>query len=74
VKRRRLIVLAILIYVTSDLSLASMPGAFVFDATQSIESPHGGHGRRPAQCIVRAAVGPDSLVSGVAADVAAARP
>jgi hypothetical protein len=64
-------VLAILVYVTLDLSLASMPGAFVFDAAQSIESPHGGHGRRPAECVVGAAMGPDSLVRcAAAADVA----
>lgn len=35
---RRLFVLVILLYVTSDLSVAAMPGAFVFDASDSVES------------------------------------
>ncbi len=34
---RRLLVLAILIYVTLDLSLPAMPGAFVFEAADSAE-------------------------------------
>jgi hypothetical protein len=39
VKRRRdvLFAIAILVYVTLDLSLPSMPGAFVFDAADSAE-------------------------------------
>jgi len=49
-------VLAIVLYVALDLSLASMPGAFVFDAAQSVESPHGGHGRPPADGMILAAV------------------
>jgi hypothetical protein len=35
---RRRLVLAILLYITLDLSLASMPGAFVFEANASVES------------------------------------
>ena len=35
---RRLLVLAVLIYVTLDLSLPSMPGAFVFAPADSAES------------------------------------
>jgi hypothetical protein len=35
---RRPLVLAILLYVTLDLSVAWMPGAFVFDAADTIES------------------------------------
>jgi hypothetical protein len=35
---RRLFVLVILLYVTVDLSVAAMPGAFVFDASDSVES------------------------------------
>lgn len=42
---RRVLVLAILVYVTLDLSLPSMPGAFVFDPTDSVESTHTGRGR-----------------------------
>ena len=37
-RHRRLLVLAILIYVTLDLSLPAMPGAFVFEPTDSSES------------------------------------
>jgi hypothetical protein len=32
------LVVAVLIYITLDLSLASMPGAFVFDVDDSVES------------------------------------
>jgi hypothetical protein len=38
VKRHSALVLAILLYVTLDLSCAAMPGAFVFDATESIDA------------------------------------
>lgn len=38
VRHRRLLVLAILIYVTLDLSLPAMPGAFVFEPADSAES------------------------------------
>ena len=37
-KHRRWLVLAILIYVTLDLSLPAMPGAFVFEPADSAES------------------------------------
>lgn len=37
-KPQRPLVLAILIYVTLDLSLPAMPGAFVFEAEDSAES------------------------------------
>jgi hypothetical protein len=40
VKRRRLLVLAILVYVTLDLSLPAMPGAFVFEPADSAEGTH----------------------------------
>ena len=42
---RRALVLAILLYVTLDLSLPSMPGAFVFEPSGSVESTHGWRGR-----------------------------
>jgi hypothetical protein len=38
VRHRRLLVLAILIYLTLDLSLPAMPGAFVFESADSVES------------------------------------
>ncbi|MEX2223248.1 MAG: hypothetical protein WEG40_15765 [Candidatus Rokuibacteriota bacterium] len=37
-KRRPALFLAILIYVTLDLSLPAMPGAFEFDLDESVES------------------------------------
>jgi hypothetical protein len=36
--RPRSLVLAVLLYISVDLSLASMPGAFVFEAGDSVES------------------------------------
>ncbi|HEY7654662.1 MAG TPA: hypothetical protein VIG07_17740 [Methylomirabilota bacterium] len=38
VKHRPALLLTILIYVTLDLSLPAMPGAFVFEAEDSVES------------------------------------
>jgi hypothetical protein len=38
VTHRQLLVLAVLIYVTLDLSLPAMPGAFVFEPADSAES------------------------------------
>lgn len=38
VKVRPALLLAILLYVALDLSLPAMPGAFVFDAADSVES------------------------------------
>ena len=37
-RHRRALVLAVLVYVTLDLSLAGMPGAFVFEPAASAES------------------------------------
>lgn len=37
-KHRPALLLAILVYVTLDLSLPAMPGAFVFDSSDSVES------------------------------------
>jgi len=38
VKHRPALLLAILIYLTLDLSLPTMPGVFVFEAADSVES------------------------------------
>jgi hypothetical protein len=40
VTHRRLLVLAFLVYVTLDLSLPAMPGAFVFEPADSAEGTH----------------------------------
>lgn len=47
--RRHALVLAVVVYVGLDLSLAGMPGAFVFDTKDTVESAHGirAHGARP---------------------------
>lgn len=50
---RRLVVL-ILVYIALDLSLPAMPGAFVFDATQSVESVQ----RSRSQDVAAAVSGP----------------
>lgn len=42
---RRPVLVAILVYVTLDLSLPAMPGAFVFEPGDSVESLHVGRGR-----------------------------
>jgi hypothetical protein len=42
---QRACLLALLIYVTLDLSLPAMPGAFVFEPEDSVESLHLGRGR-----------------------------
>ena len=42
VKCRREILVAILVYVALDLSLPAMPGAFVFEVAESVESVGGG--------------------------------
>ena len=39
-KRRRALLLAILLYLSLDVSLPSMPGAFEFDPADSVESVH----------------------------------
>ncbi len=47
--RRHALVLAVVAYVGLDLSLAGMPGAFVFEPADSVESAHGirAFGARP---------------------------
>jgi hypothetical protein len=40
VTQPRLLVLAVLVYVTLDLSLPAMPGAFVFEPADSAEGTH----------------------------------
>lgn len=42
---RRGVLLAVLVYVALDLSLPGMPGAFVFDTADSVESAQGARAR-----------------------------
>jgi hypothetical protein len=67
-------VLAILAYVTLDLSMASMPGAFVFDAAQSVESPHSGRGRDAGDVVIHLPAGAGARVALPARDVARPAP
>ena len=45
----RRVVILILLYITLDLSLASMPGAFVFEAGESVETVQMNRGRHLGQ-------------------------
>ena len=51
---RRGLLLALLVYVTLDLSIAAMPGAFVFEAGDSVESAHGRCESSAGEVVVRA--------------------
>jgi hypothetical protein len=51
VNRGRRVLLAVLVYVTLDLSLPSMPGAFVFDPAESVESAQMSRGRMAADVV-----------------------
>jgi hypothetical protein len=47
-----MLVLAITIYVTLDLSLAAMPGAFVFEPAQTVETAQSRNGRGAIELMV----------------------
>ena len=57
--RRRGLLLAILVYVSLDLALPAMPGAFVFDPADSVESAGGG--RQAIRIVVAPAAPPGTL-------------
>jgi hypothetical protein len=63
VRCRREFLLAILVYVALDLSVPAMPGAFVFEAADSVESTGGG------RVAVRVVVLPTTTASPVQASV-----
>jgi hypothetical protein len=63
VKLGRRVLFALLLYVTLDLSLPAMPGAFVFEPTDSVESAQMNRGRvagevDPAHLVHQAVVVP----------------
>jgi hypothetical protein len=62
VSRRRGLLLVILIYVTLDLSLPAMPGAFVFDPAGSVESIDVARGRLTTKIVALPTPGQGSLV------------
>jgi hypothetical protein len=71
VKHRWQLVLAILLYVTLDLSLAGMPGAFVFESGDSVESVHGSGARARAAAdvaVLPAEAGSRLVPSGLPAE------
>jgi hypothetical protein len=47
----RAVLVAILIYITLDLSVAAMPGAFVFETADSVESSQS-RGRRTTETVM----------------------
>jgi hypothetical protein len=57
----RAVVIAILIYITLDFSLAATPGAFVFDAADSVESPQN-RGKASTEAIALSAFRRDAAV------------
>jgi hypothetical protein len=63
--------LAVIVYVALDLSIAAMPGAFVFDVNDSVESVHSGQGRIAA-AVVLAPIDPFAVLAGMG--TIAARP
>jgi hypothetical protein len=61
VTHRPRLLLAVLVYVALDLSLPAMPGAFVFEVAESVESTQG-RARSAAEAIVRPAPARDAFV------------
>ncbi|HSE03413.1 MAG TPA: hypothetical protein VLK35_04580 [Methylomirabilota bacterium] len=60
-KHRTALLLAILLYVTLDLSLPTMPGAFVFEPADSVESTYA-RARTVVEIVVLPTPTPDALV------------
>jgi hypothetical protein len=56
------LLLAILTYVTLDLSLPTMPGAFVFEPSDSVESAQMSRVRRAAEVAVLPAIARDPFI------------
>jgi len=57
VMRRRVMILALLLYVALDLSIPSMPGAFGVDPDDSVESLHQTRARATAEAVIPPASG-----------------
>jgi hypothetical protein len=60
-KCRRGILLAVLIYVTLDLSVPTIPGAFVFESVDSVEINSGRSGQGKVEISVLPALARDSF-------------
>jgi hypothetical protein len=61
VTRGRCLLLAILVYVTLDLALPAMPGAFVFEAADSVESAQTHRGRIAGDAVTLAPPRPPAM-------------
>ena len=59
----RYVVVAVLIYLALDLSLASMPGAFVFEAGDSVETVQRSRAQDPHRALTMPIRDPRSLVT-----------
>ncbi len=60
--RRRGLVLVVLLYVTLDLSVPTIPGVFVFESSDSVEFGSGRAGQGKAEMSVRPALARDAVV------------
>jgi hypothetical protein len=61
VTHRPMLLLAVLVYVSLDLSLPAMPGAFVFEAAESVESTQS-RARAAAEAVVLPAPARDAFM------------
>jgi hypothetical protein len=68
---RRLLLALLVVYVSLDLSLPAMPGAFVFEPGDSVESVHVWRGRGTTAIVLRPATSDACRVPVVTAEVAA---
>ena len=59
---RRVLILALLVYVALDLSIPTMPGAFGFDPDDSIESVYQTRARAAAEAVIPPASGAAAFV------------
>ena len=71
---RSTLLVAVLLYVTLDLSLPAMPGAFVFDPGESVESVQHARARAAAEAVMRPASAGDDLLAGQVPPAAPDRP
>jgi hypothetical protein len=69
VRCRRELLVAILVYVTLDLSLPAMPGAFVFEPADSVDSIGGGRVAVRVTILPASSGGPVALSPGPISDL-----
>ena len=59
---RRVLIVALLVYVTLDLSIPAMPGAFGFDPDDSVESVYQTRARAASEAVIPLASGTAAFV------------